>query len=59
MVDTHSPSIIGLKTCERLDLIKRVYLINDVDPNLLEEFAGTFGDNGCHLVSKNLKLTRL
>ena len=47
IVDTHSPSIIGLKTCERLDLIKRVYLVNDVDPNLLEEFADTFGDIGC------------
>ena len=39
IVDTHSPSIIGLKTCERLDLLKRVYLVNDVDPNLLEEFV--------------------
>ena len=38
----HSPSIIGLKTCERLDLIERVYLVNDVDPNLLEEIADTF-----------------
>ena len=47
IVDAHSPSIIGLKTCERLDLIKRVYLINDIDPNLLEEFADTFGDIGC------------
>ena len=30
IVDTHSQSIIGLKTCERLDLIKRVYLVNDL-----------------------------
>ena len=47
VVETHSPSIIGLKTCEKLDLIKRVYLVNDVDPNLLEKFADTFGDIGC------------
>ena len=47
MVDTHSTSIIGLKTCGKLDLIKRVYLVNDVDPNLLEEFADTFGGIGC------------
>ena len=47
IVGTHSPSIIGLKTCERLDLIKIVYLVNDVDPNLSEEFADTFGNIGC------------
>ena len=28
-------------------MIKRVYLVNDVDPNLLEEFADTSGDIGC------------
>ena len=38
---------MGLKTCERLALIKRVYLVNDVDTNLLEEFADTFGDIDC------------
>ena len=47
MVDTQSPSIIGLITCEKLDLIKIVHLANYVDPNLLEEFADTFGDIGC------------
>ena len=47
VVDTHSPSIIGLKTCEKLNLIKRIYLVNDVDPSLLEEFADTFGNIGC------------
>ena len=59
IVDTHSPSIIGLKTCERLDLIKRVYLVNDVDPNLLEEFADTLGTLVVYLVSTKLKLIHL
>ena len=26
---------------------QRVYLVNDVDRNLLEEFADIFGDIGC------------
>ena len=47
VVDIHSPSVIEFKAYEKLDLIKRVYLVIDVDPNLLEEFADTFGDIGC------------
>ena len=38
--------IIGLKTCERLNLIERVMLINDSDPSIFDEYD-VFGELGC------------
>ena len=43
---TKSNPIIGLKTCERLNLIKRVMLINDSDPSIFDEYD-VFGELGC------------
>ena len=45
VVPTKSNPIIGLKTCERLNLIKRVMLINDSDPSIFDEYV--FGELGC------------
>ena len=39
--------IIGLKTCERLNLIKRVSMINNADPTNFDDFDDLFGDLGC------------
>ena len=38
VVPTKSNPIIGLKTCERLNLIKRVMLINDSDSSIFDEY---------------------
>ena len=46
VVPTKSNPIIGLKTCERLNLIKRVMLINDSDPSIFDEYD-VFGELGC------------
>ena len=46
VVPTKSNLIIGLKTCERLNLIKRVMLINDSDPSIFDEYD-VFGELGC------------
>ena len=46
VVPTKSNPIIGHKTCERLNLIKRVMLINDSDPSIFDEYD-IFGELGC------------
>ena len=48
VVSTKSIPIIGLKTCEKLNLIKRVMLINDSDPSIFDEYD-VFGELGCLL----------
>jgi hypothetical protein len=47
IVPTDSYPIIGLKTCEQLNLIKRVISITDVVPDFTEEYQDVFGDIGC------------
>ena len=39
--------IIGLKTCEHLNLIKCVSMINNVDPTIFDDFDDLFGDLVC------------
>ena len=39
--------IIGLKTCERLNLIKRISMINNADPTIFDDFDDLFADLGC------------
>ena len=46
VVPMKSNPIIGLKTCENLNLIKRVMLINDSDPSIFDEYDA-FGELGC------------
>ena len=46
VVPTKSNPIIGLKTCERLNLIKRVMLINDSGPSIFDEYD-VFGELRC------------
>ena len=48
VVDTKSPCIIGLRSCESLNLVKRVYVVNDeIEPDILNDYPDTFGDIGC------------
>ena len=48
VVDTKSPCIIGLRSCESLNLVKRVYVVNDeIEPDILNDYPDTFGGIGC------------
>ena len=47
VADTDSPSILGLKSCEKLNLISRVMEINsEFDNEIFETFNDCFGDLG-------------
>ena len=47
VVSAKANPIISLKTCERLNLIKRVSMINNADPTIFDYFDDLFGDLGC------------
>ena len=47
VVTTRSSPIIGLKACEKLNLIKRIYQLNKNYDELLQRYDSTFGDLGC------------
>ena len=47
VVPAKSVPIIGLNTCEKLQLIKRCFLINGMDPQLSDKYESLFDDIGC------------
>ena len=47
VVSAKANPIIGLKTCERLNLIKHISMINNADPTIFDDFDDLFGDLGC------------
>ena len=47
VVSAKANPIIGLKTCEQLNLIKRISMINNADPTIFDDFDDLFGDLGC------------
>ena len=47
VVSAKANPIIGLKTCEQLNLIKCVSMINNADPTIFDDFDDLFGDLGC------------
>ena len=46
VADTNSPPILGLNTCEKLNLIKRVMVVNKDVPEAVKEFSDCFGEMG-------------
>ena len=44
--DTKSTPILGLRACTRLNLIQRIFGINDSYPSFRSEFEGCFGEIG-------------
>jgi len=46
VVSTDSPAILGLKTCERMNLIQRLFPITSAN-DFFEEFKYCFGEIGC------------
>ena len=46
VADTNSPPILGLKTSEKLNLIKRVMVVNEDIPEAVKEFSDCFGEMG-------------
>ena len=47
IAETSSSLILGLKTSENLNLIKRVLHVNSSAPNFTEEYSDCFGEIGC------------
>jgi hypothetical protein len=45
--DTESPPLLGLQTCQKLNIIKRIWAVNTSDPNLMAEYKDVFGEIGC------------
>ena len=48
LTDNNSPPILGLNTCEKLNLIKRVMVVNEDIPEAVKEFSDCFGEMGTH-----------
>ena len=46
VTDTQSPPLIGLHTCQKLNIIKRVWAISTTEPNLIEQYEGIFDEIG-------------
>ena len=46
VADTKSQPVIGLKTCTKLNLIKRINEIKDIFPDFVSEFSDCFGEVG-------------
>ena len=47
VTDTESPPLLGLQTCQKLNIIKRIWAVNTSDPNLMAEYKDVFGEIGC------------
>ena len=47
MVPTQSVPILGSDRCEKLNLIKKCFIINGADPPLFDKYDSIFGDTGC------------
>ena len=47
VTDSKSPPLLGLQTCEQLNIIKRIWAVNTSEPNLMEQYEDVFGEIGC------------
>ena len=47
VVHTKSPPIIGLETCQNLNLIKRVLSLDDKNSHFFDNYEDVFGELGC------------
>ena len=46
VAETDSMAILGLDTCEQLNLVKRIMLVNKENPDIMQEFSDCFGEIG-------------
>ena len=46
IAETDSMAILGLDTCEKLNLVKRVMLVNKENSDIMQEFSDSFGEIG-------------
>ena len=44
VTETDSMAILGLGTCEKLNLVKRTMLVNKENPDIMQEFSDCFGE---------------
>ena len=56
VVPAKSVPVIGLNTCEKLQLIKRCFLINSMDPRLSDMYESLFDDIGCFQGKYKIKI---
>ena len=47
MADTTSPPLLGLNTCHAMNLVKRIWIVDAVKPNFIQEYSDIFGELGC------------
>ena len=47
VTDSKSPPLLGLQTCQQLNIIKRIWAVNTSEPNLMEQYEDVFGEIGC------------
>jgi transposase InsO family protein len=57
VTDTESPPLLGLQTCQQLNIIKRIWVVDSSEPNFMEQYEDVFGELGClqgehHIVTK-------
>ena len=45
--DTTSPPLLGLNTCHAMNLVKRIWIVDAVKPNFIQEYSDIFGEHGC------------
>jgi len=46
VTEADSMAILGLDTCEKLNLVERIMLVNKENPDIMQEFSDCFGDIG-------------
>ena len=46
VAETDSMAILSLDTCEKLNLVKRVMLVNKENSDIMQEFSYCFGEIG-------------
>ena len=47
VVPTKSVPIMDLNSCEKLNLIKKCFIINGADTSIIDKYDSVFGDTGC------------
>ena len=47
VTDTESPPLLGLQTCQKHNIITRIWAVNTSEPNLMSEYKDVFGEIGC------------
>ena len=47
VADTTSPPLLGLNIFHTMNLVKRIWFVDAVKPNFIQEYSDIFGELGC------------